>query len=49
MRRLADRRTLDRGEVGRLSAEALERVAAWIESGWLVGAEDATMQEEDRR
>jgi 50S ribosomal protein L16 3-hydroxylase len=48
IRRLADRRALDRGEVDALSDEARGRVGAWLEAGWLIDAEDASPREEER-
>jgi 50S ribosomal protein L16 3-hydroxylase len=49
IRRLADRRALDRDEVDALSDEARERVGAWLEAGWLIDAEDASPRKEERR
>ena len=48
VRRLADRRALDRADVASLSAEARAQVASWIASGWLIGTDGATLREEER-
>ena len=40
MRRLADDRRLEAGEVARLSAQARDLLADWLEAGWLTAAGD---------
>ena len=42
MRRLADRRRLDRADLARASADARQLLADWFEAGWVVAIEGAT-------